>query len=78
MQDLQESGQITCKTARLVQVLQDDLQDFLLSWSKICSKILQGFITWVGPDLDNAVKEYVESTRKVGGVVNMYRLTPSL
>jgi len=43
LQDLQESGQITCKTARLVQVLQDDLQDFQLSWSKICSKILQEF-----------------------------------
>ena len=46
LQDLQESGQITCKTARLVHVLQDDLRDFLLSWSKICSKILQEFVTW--------------------------------
>ena len=39
---MQESGQITCKTAILVH----DLQNFLLSWSKICSKILQDFITW--------------------------------
>ena len=35
------------KTARVVQVLQDDLQDSLLSGSKISSKVLQDFFTWV-------------------------------
>ena len=32
------------KYKRSVQVLQDDLQNFLLSWSNICSKILQDIL----------------------------------
>ena len=38
---LQESGQVTCETARFLQVLQDHLQQYLFSSIKNCSKILQ-------------------------------------
>ena len=31
---------------------------------------VQGRLLLLGPDLDRCVKEYVESTRKIGGVVN--------
>ena len=47
LQYLQESGQITCKTERLVQDLhvKESLQE-VLSSCKIFSKILQVFSTW--------------------------------
>ena len=41
---LQESGQITCKTTRLVQILRDHFQHFC---SKTCSKILQAYLHWL-------------------------------
>ena len=43
---VQKILQITCKTAKLVQVLQHGLQNFLLFCSKICIKILQDLSTW--------------------------------
>ena len=53
--NLQESGQFTFKIARIVQVLQYVLQGLLLSWSKICSKILQDFFHGTGNRLANAL-----------------------
>ena len=42
---LGQSGQFTCKSARLLLIIQDDFQDFLFSCSKICSKIVQDLST---------------------------------
>ena len=41
--DVQETGKITCKTARFLHILQESLQNVANSYSKIKCKILQVF-----------------------------------